>query len=86
MRNQCRLSRHCFKKKQLNGKTLIKVSDNGMGMQQETIENIVIPFFTTKNNGSGIALAPVKQIVQLHHGEVKVNSFLGQGAEVNILL
>lgn len=72
--------------KQLSGKTLIKISDNGMGIDQETIENIFIPFFTTKKNGSGIGLALVKQIVQLHHGEIHVNSSVGNGAEFNILL
>lgn len=72
--------------KHLSGKTLIKVLDNGMGIDQETIENIFIPFFTTKKNGSGIGLALVKQIVQLHHGEIHVNSSVGNGAEFNILL
>lgn len=72
--------------KQTDGRTLIQISDNGTGIEHETLENIFIPFFTTKRNGSGIGLALVKQIIQLHHGEIKVNSSPGKGAEFNILL
>ncbi|MBA4056959.1 MAG: ATP-binding protein, partial [Marivirga sp.] len=72
--------------RQSNGKTLIQIADNGMGIDNDVMENIFIPFFTTKRNGSGIGLALVKQIIQLHHGEIKVSSSVGNGAEFSILL
>src|SRR5450755_2586330 len=47
----------------LNGRVTIKVSDNGTGMSPELIDNIFIPFFSTKKNGSGIGLSLCKQIM-----------------------
>jgi len=52
----------------INGRAVIKVADNGAGMSPEVIENIFIPFFTTKKNGSGIGLSLCKQILLLHRG------------------
>lgn len=60
-------------------KVFIKVSDNGTGMDNQTLENIFIPFFTTKKTGSGIGLSLCKQIMMLHKGNIKVQSKLGEG-------
>ncbi|HTE32979.1 MAG TPA: ATP-binding protein [Chryseolinea sp.] len=70
----------------ISGKTIITISDNGCGMNAETMENIFIPFYTTKKNGSGIGLALSKQILHLHHAEIKVNSTLSQGTQFVISL
>ncbi len=48
----------------------ISIIDNGGGIPQEIHENIFIPFYTTKSNGSGVGLSLVKQIVQAHKGEI----------------
>ncbi len=56
------------------GKVVIKVSDNGPGIPEETMEKIFIPFFTTKKNGSGIGLSLAKQIMRLHRGAIRVSS------------
>jgi nitrogen fixation/metabolism regulation signal transduction histidine kinase len=56
------------------GKVVIKVSDNGPGIPQETMDKIFIPFFTTKKSGSGIGLSLAKQIVRLHKGSIRVSS------------
>ena len=53
---------------------LIRVEDNGMGISSETRENIFIPFFTTKQNGSGIGLSLSKQIMRMHGGTITVDS------------
>jgi len=53
---------------------IIEVKDNGPGIIQEAIEKIFIPFFTTKNEGSGIGLALSRQIMQLHKGRLSVKS------------
>jgi two-component system, NtrC family, nitrogen regulation sensor histidine kinase NtrY len=62
------------------GKAIIKVSDNGTGMSPEVVDNIFIPFFTTKKNGSGIGLSLCKQIMLLHKGNIQVQSAEGEGS------
>ncbi|MBN2830458.1 MAG: HAMP domain-containing histidine kinase [Candidatus Cloacimonetes bacterium] len=54
--------------------TSISVIDNGIGISPEALPNIFVPFFTTKNQGSGIGLTLTKQIVGLHKGEISVKS------------
>jgi len=60
-------------------KTVIKVADNGIGMNDEVMDKIFIPFFTTKKNGSGIGLSLCKQIMMLHKGTIQVQSNEGEG-------
>lgn len=57
-----------------NEKPVIKVSDNGKGITHEEIDNIFIPFFTTKEKGSGIGLSLSRQIMHLHGGNIVVRS------------
>lgn len=52
----------------------IEVSDNGTGIIPEAIENIFVPFYTTKKTGSGIGLSLSRQIMQLHNGTLTVES------------
>jgi two-component system, NtrC family, nitrogen regulation sensor histidine kinase NtrY len=52
----------------------ISVSDNGPGIDPEILPKIFIPFFTTKPKGSGIGLSLSRQIINLHHGSMKVQS------------
>jgi nitrogen fixation/metabolism regulation signal transduction histidine kinase len=59
-------------KVQQSSNTVITISDNGGGIPADVMDNIFIPFFTTKNTGSGIGLSLVKQIVQLHKGDIEV--------------
>ncbi|HEY5391999.1 MAG TPA: HAMP domain-containing sensor histidine kinase [Hanamia sp.] len=60
-------------------KPLIKVADNGTGIEEEVLENIFIPFFSTKKTGSGIGLSLCKQIMMLHKGNINVHSIPGEG-------
>jgi two-component system nitrogen regulation sensor histidine kinase NtrY len=62
-----------------NNKVAVKVSDNGYGMNEEVMNNIFIPFFSTKKNGSGIGLSLCKQIMMLHKGNITVNSVETKG-------
>ncbi|MCF8243891.1 MAG: HAMP domain-containing histidine kinase [Saprospiraceae bacterium] len=55
-------------------RTLIKISDNGHGIQVDNLEQIFIPFFTTKAHGSGIGLSLARQIMRLHQGDIQVVS------------
>lgn len=57
-----------------NDKPEICVSDNGPGISKENLEEIFIPFFTTREKGSGIGLSISKQIMGAHGGTLKVRS------------
>jgi two-component system, NtrC family, nitrogen regulation sensor histidine kinase NtrY len=61
-----------------SGRTKISVMDNGTGIAPEEIEKIFIPFYTTKENGSGIGLDLSRKIMRLHKGTVTVFSQPGK--------
>jgi signal transduction histidine kinase len=63
----------------VNKKVAIKVADNGSGIPGDVLENIFIPFFSTKKTGSGIGLSLCKQIMMLHKGNINVHSVPGEG-------
>lgn len=54
------------------------VIDNGPGISEEKLEEIFVPFFTTKEKGSGIGLSISKQIMKVHGGNLKVRSVQGK--------
>lgn len=62
-----------------NRKTVLKVYDNGSGIPHDILENIFVPFFTSKSTGSGIGLSLCKQIMMLHKGKILVKSVEGEG-------
>jgi two-component system, NtrC family, nitrogen regulation sensor histidine kinase NtrY len=61
-------------------KAVIKIADNGVGMPDELLEKIFIPFFSTRKTGSGIGLSLCKQIMMLHKGTIHVQSKEGEGS------
>ncbi len=71
--------------KNLGGRILIKISDNGKGIPEEIMENIFVPFFSTKKNGSGIGLSLCKQIMLLHKGKIQINSKADKGTVVSLV-
>lgn len=56
----------------------ILIVDNGPGIPEEIIEQIFVPFFTTRENGSGIGLSLSRQIMRLHGGSLQVRSVPGK--------
>ncbi|MGI9202508.1 MAG: sensor histidine kinase [Woeseiaceae bacterium] len=63
---------------QLNfGRVVISVKDNGPGIDAETLDQIFVPFFTTKRHGNGIGLSLCRQIMSAHGGEIAVESDSG---------
>ncbi len=58
----------------INDKTIIRINDNGVGIDEELLDKIFIPFFSTRKNGSGIGLTLCKQIMMLHSGTIQVLS------------
>ncbi len=62
----------------LDNQNIIQITDNGTGIEQEALEKIFIPFYTTKKTGSGIGLSLSRQIMQMNKGNLKVVSELGE--------
>lgn len=60
--------------KQLRTTTYIEVKDNGPGIPHDILEDIFVPFFTTKDTGTGIGLSLSRQIIRMHGGELQVSS------------
>lgn len=71
---------------QSNERCIIEVVDNGMGIETEALSKIFIPFFTTKKAGSGIGLSLSRQIIQMHGGEITVESVVNEGTTFRIVL
>ena len=67
---------------------LLKVSigDEGVGIPPEDVERIFKMYYTTKPDGTGIGLALVRRVVDLHHGSIEILSTVGQGTNVIVRL
>jgi len=63
---------------------LLEVSDTGSGMNEETLQKIFDPLFTTKVTGRGLGLASLLNAVQRHNGAVEVKSEVGRGTVFRI--
>jgi signal transduction histidine kinase len=67
------------------GRVEIDVEDTGVGIAPENLQKIFDLYFTTKERGSGIGLSMVYRIVQLHDGEVEVQSTPGSGTRFRLV-
>ena len=63
------------------GRAVIRVKDNGPGIDPEALDKIFIPFYSTKKTGSGIGLSLSRQIMRRHEGSITVKSTVGEGTE-----
>jgi signal transduction histidine kinase len=68
-----------------NRAIVLKVIDNGSGIPQDILENIFVPFFTSKTTGSGIGLSLCKQIILRHKGRIIVKSIEGEGSVFSLV-
>lgn len=66
----------------------VSIEDNGYGMSQHTIDNLFVPFFTTKpiGEGTGMGMAIAHKIIEDHGGEMSVSSEEGKGSRFTIKL
>ena len=55
------------------GRTVIRIADNGPGIDEELREQVFVPFFTTKRDGSGIGLSLCRQVMNAHGGEIAID-------------
>jgi len=58
---------------------VLRVEDDGSGIPPDVQDRIFVPFFTTKEEGSGIGLSLARQIMRLHGGSISVRSAVGEG-------
>jgi two-component system nitrogen regulation sensor histidine kinase NtrY len=61
------------------GRVLLQVGDNGPGISPEHLDDIFVPFFTTKKSGTGVGLSISRQIMQANNGFISVRSAPGEG-------
>lgn len=73
-----------------NSKVIVKIKDNGKGIERENLNHIFDKFYTTKdrnnNIGNGLGLALAKRIVDLHEGSIEVSSEKDKYTEFTIIL
>ncbi len=60
------------------------ITDNGCGIVPEVLDKVFVPFFTTKTGGSGIGLSICRQIMNLHHGSISIESEVDKGTTVTL--
>ena len=68
------------------GRVSVTFSDSGVGIKPEHLEKIFDLYFTTKEKGSGVGLSMVFRTVQMHDGEIEVESTPGAGTTFRLLL
>lgn len=68
------------------GSIAISISDTGKGIPRDVIKDIFSPFYSSKREGTGLGLAFVKKVVDVHDGRISVDSNLGKGTRFKILI
>ena len=61
---------------------IIRITDTGEGMDEDTLNSLFELFFTKKDGGVGVGMTLTKRIIEAHNGDIEVKSKLGEGAEV----
>lgn len=69
-----------------NGNVIIEIEDNGKGIPPQEINKIFDPFYTTKEEGTGLGLSLAKQIINAHGGEISIESEVNKGTKVKITI
>ena len=72
--------------KRLKNNYKIIITDNGKGMSNEIISHMEETFYSTKQNGTGVGLAYVKKIIELHKGKISYKSKEKKGTAVTVTL
>ncbi|MBI5896829.1 MAG: two-component sensor histidine kinase, partial [Desulfobacterales bacterium] len=72
--------------KSANNSLWVAVEDQGNGISAQAMEKIWDPFFTTKDKGTGLGLGIVKNIIEAHAGQVRIDNRPEGGARVSIRL
>ncbi len=70
----------------LGNSVSISVSDQGHGIEDEHINKIFQPFFTTKSTGTGLGLSHVYKVIEEHGGNIEIKSLVGEGTTFDFIL
>ncbi|MHB8708761.1 MAG: sensor histidine kinase [Desulfuromonadales bacterium] len=65
---------------------VLTFADTGHGIAEEDLTRIFEPFFTTKERGTGLGLAITRQLIELHHGTIRIDSSPSEGTTVTVRL
>ncbi len=69
-----------------DGAATLTVADRGHGMSDEVLKNALVPFFSTKEKGTGLGLALCREIVEAHRGKLRLSRRQGGGMEITCVL
>lgn len=69
-----------------DSKVVVTINDQGCGINNENISKLMVPFYTTKKDGTGLGLVVTHQIIKEHNGELKLESDPGKGTKVMVTL
>lgn len=69
-----------------NDEIIIRIKDNGIGMDTKSLEKVDEMFYTTKEKGTGLGVALSKEIISQHGGDIKYSSVKGKYTTVDIIL
>lgn len=72
--------------RKVGNKCQVEISDNGHGMDEETLSRLFEPYFTNKKKGNGLGLTNTQNIILNHKGNIQVRSTLGEGTSFIITL
>ena len=64
----------------------VRIRDHGSGMDQEALDKLFTPFFTTKKGGTGLGMSIAKKIIEAHKGKIRIESKQGTGTAVIITM
>jgi nitrogen fixation/metabolism regulation signal transduction histidine kinase len=71
--------------KESGKETVLVVKDNGKGIPDDQLDHIFIPFYSTREEGSGVGLSFSQHIMRMHHGRIHVQSREGEGTEIQLV-
>lgn len=69
-----------------DGKFILKIKDNGVGISPDFVESVFVPFESNKNQGKGLGVPTAQRIIESHGGSVSFTSHLGEGTVFTIVL
>lgn len=74
-----------FSARQEKGVSILEVADNGPGIPADQLEHIFMPFYSTKEEGSGVGLSFAQHIMRLHGGRIHASSLEGKGSTIQLI-
>ena len=71
--------------RQKKGKAILIITDNGPGIPEDQLDHIFLPFYSTREGGTGVGLSFAQHVMRLHGGRIHVTSRPGEGSEFQLI-